>query len=75
MFDVVLPRAREALPVREVSRSIDHVEVTFDEPNLVANAGLLLVGTLVVRLELERLVNSMVRLGAGWVAPVRAANC
>ncbi|MGH3479953.1 MAG: IS1380 family transposase [Nocardioidaceae bacterium] len=36
--------------------------MTFDEPNLVANAGLLLVGTLVVRLELERLVNSMVRL-------------
>ena len=36
--------------------------MTFDDPTLVANAGLLLVGTLVVRLELERLVNSMVRL-------------
>ena len=34
----------------------------FDEPNLVANAGLLLVGTLVVRLDLERLVDSAVRL-------------
>jgi hypothetical protein len=42
--------------------SIDRVEVTFDDPNLVADAGLLLVGTLVVRLELEWLVNSMVRL-------------
>jgi hypothetical protein len=48
--------------VRRVSHPIDRVEVTFDEPNLVANAGLLLVGTLVVRLELELLVNTMVRL-------------
>jgi hypothetical protein len=37
--------------------------VTFDEPNLVANAGLLLVGTLVSRLGLERLVDTTVRLG------------
>jgi hypothetical protein len=36
--------------------------VTFDEPNLVANAGLVLVGTLVLRLELERLVDASVRL-------------
>jgi len=36
--------------------------VSFDEPNVVANAGLLLVGTLAVRLELERLVNATVRL-------------
>jgi hypothetical protein len=42
---------------------VDRVRVSFDEANLVANAGLLLVGTLVVRLELERLVNSLVRLG------------
>jgi len=48
--------------VKRVLHSIDRVEVTFDDPNLVANAGLLLVGTLVVRLELERLVNAMVRL-------------
>ncbi len=34
----------------------------FDDPNLVANAGLVLVGTLVVRLELERLVDTLVRL-------------
>ncbi|MDP8908800.1 MAG: IS1380 family transposase [Chloroflexota bacterium] len=48
--------------MRRVSHAIDRIEVHFDDPNLVANAGLLLVGTLVVRLELERLVNSMVRL-------------
>jgi hypothetical protein len=38
--------------------------VTFDEPNLVANAGLLLVGTLAVRLGLEALINSTVRMGS-----------
>ncbi len=45
-----------------VSRGIDRIEVTFDEPNLVANAGLLLVATLVVRLRLEALINNMVDL-------------
>ena len=45
-----------------VSRGIDRIEVTFDEPNLVANAGLLLVATLVVRLGLERLINATVHL-------------
>ena len=45
-----------------VSRGIDRIEVTFDEPNLVANAGLLLVATLVVRLRLEALINDMVDL-------------
>jgi hypothetical protein len=49
--------------VSRVSHPIDRVRVDFDDPNLVANAGLLLVGTLVVRLELERLVSAMVRLG------------
>jgi hypothetical protein len=48
--------------VSSVSRSLDRIEVTFDEPNLVANAGLLLVATLVVRLRLERLINEMVDL-------------
>ena len=46
----------------EVSRGIDRIEVTFDEPNLVANAGLLLVATLTVRLGLERLINEVVDL-------------
>lgn len=45
-----------------VSRGIDRIEVTFDEPNLVANAGLLLVATLVVRLGLEGLINATVDL-------------
>ncbi len=56
-----------------VSHTIDRVEVTFDDPNLVANAGLLLVASLVVRLDLEGLVNSLVRLGGrvGGAAPGR----
>ena len=45
-----------------VSHAVDSVRVSFDASNMVANAGLLLVGTLVVRLELERLVNATVRL-------------
>jgi hypothetical protein len=44
--------------------------VDFDDPNLVANAGLLLVGTLVVQLGLEALVNQLVRL-AGRVGGSR----
>ncbi len=46
-----------------VSRNLDRLAVSFDDPSLVANAGLLLVGTLVARLGLERLVNATVRLG------------
>lgn len=45
-----------------VSRGLDRIRVTFDEPNLVANAGLLLVATVAARLSLEKLVNDMVRL-------------
>jgi hypothetical protein len=45
------------------SRGIDRVGVTFDEPTLVADAGLIVPATLMVRLELERLVDQMVRLG------------
>jgi hypothetical protein len=48
--------------VSAVSRRLDRVEVVFDDPNLVANAGLLLVATLVDRLGIEDLVNAMVRL-------------
>jgi len=48
--------------VTSVSRGIDRIEVTFDDPNLVANAGLLLVATLVVRLRLEALINDVVDL-------------
>jgi hypothetical protein len=55
----------EALSVKPVSRGIDRVCVTFDEPNLVANAGLVLVATLVKRLGLEVLIDRTVRLGRG----------
>ena len=45
-----------------VSQVVDRIGVRFDEPNLVANAGLLLVGTLAVRLDLERLIDKTVCL-------------
>jgi DDE family transposase len=48
--------------VTRVSRGLDRVGVVFDDPNLVANAGLILVSTLAVRLDLEVLVNATVRL-------------
>jgi hypothetical protein len=48
--------------VTRVSQTIDRIEATFDDPNLVANAGLLLVATLSQRLGLEALINSTVRL-------------
>jgi Transposase DDE domain group 1 len=56
--------------VSEVSRGIDRIEATFDDPTLVANAGLVVPATLVVRLGLESLVNATVRLvgrvGGAW---------
>ena len=45
-----------------VSHALDRIDVTFDEPRLVANAGVLLVATLSARLGLEALINSTVRL-------------
>jgi hypothetical protein len=48
--------------VNSVSRGIDRIQVTFDEDNLVANAGLLLVATVVRKLGLEALVNATVRI-------------
>jgi Transposase DDE domain group 1 len=48
--------------VTRVSQTIDRVDVTFDDPNLVANAGLVLVATLTQRLGLEALINVTVRL-------------
>ena len=45
-----------------VSRALDRIEVSFDDPNLVANAGLLLTGTLADRLDLEALINATVKL-------------
>jgi hypothetical protein len=48
--------------VRSVSRSIEAVAVTFDDPTLVADAGLIVPAALMVRLGLEGLVNERVRL-------------
>ena len=45
-----------------VSHGIDRIEATFDDPSLVANAGLLLVATLSERLDLEALIDTTVRL-------------
>ena len=45
------------------SRTIERVCVTFDDPTLVADAGLIVPATLMVRLGLEALVNQLVRLG------------
>ena len=46
-----------------VSQTLDRVQVTFDDDNLVANAGLLLPTTLVERLGLEGTV-ALFDLGA-----------
>jgi len=48
--------------VKPVSRGIDRIAVNFDDPNLVANAGLLLIATLVLRLGLESLCNATIAL-------------
>ena len=45
------------------SHRVDRVAVTFDEPNLVANAGLILLATVTARLGLERLIDATVRMG------------
>ena len=56
----------------EVSRAIERVEVTFDDPTLVANAGLIVPATLMVHLGLEALVNATIRLtAAGRAGPGR----
>lgn len=47
----------------KVSHGIDRIAVISDEPNLVANAGLLLVSTLAKKLGLEDLCNASIRLG------------
>jgi len=48
--------------VSSVSRPIEGVAVTFDDPTLVADAGLIVPATLMVRLGLEALINARVRL-------------
>jgi hypothetical protein len=44
------------------SRTIDRIDAIFDDPRLVANAGLILAATLIKRLGLEALINQRVRL-------------
>ena len=56
--------------MRPVSRGLDRVGVNFDDEALVANAGLILVATLAVRLDLEALIDATVRL-AGRVGGAR----
>jgi hypothetical protein len=48
--------------VSSSSHVIERAEATFDDENLMANAGLALVGVLVLRLGLERLINDTVKL-------------
>jgi Transposase DDE domain group 1 len=59
--------------VARVSRALDRIVVSFDDPSLVANAGLLMVATLVSRLDIERVVNSMVGMAGrvGGASPGR----
>ena len=57
-----LARSLEALPVSGVLQNIDRYEVVFDDEGLVADAGLLAAGTLMSRLGLEDLVDSVVSL-------------
>ena len=45
-----------------LSHRIDRLDATFDDPNLVANAGLVLIATLSQRLGLEALIDATVRL-------------
>jgi hypothetical protein len=47
-----------------VSRTIDRYDTSFDHDGLIANAGLIVVATLMSRLGLERLTNHWVRTGS-----------
>ena len=47
-----------------VSRTLDRDDTAFDHDGLIANAGLVVVATLMSRLGLERLVNTWVRTGS-----------
>lgn len=46
----------------QVSHVIDRVEANFDDESLIADAGLILPATLMVRLGLEALINDAVKL-------------
>jgi hypothetical protein len=59
--------------VSRVSQTLDRIHATFDDDNLVANAGLLLPATLVDRLGVEAVINTTVRLDGrvGGASPGR----
>ena len=57
-----------------VAGGIDGLEAVFDDGSLVADAGLLLAGTVMDRLGLEALIDDTVRLAARR-ARARAARC
>ena len=56
-----------------VSQTLDRIHATFDDDNLVANAGLILPATVIERLGVEALINTTVRLDGrvGGAAPGR----
>jgi len=49
--------------VKRIPSDIDRLDVRFDEGSLVADAGLLVAGSLMKRLGMEQLLDSTVRLG------------
>jgi hypothetical protein len=59
--------------VSRVSQTLDRIHATFDDDNLVANAGLLLPATLVERLGVEAVINTTLRLDGrvGGASPGR----
>ena len=60
------------LSVTRVSRALDRVEVSFDDPNLAANAGLLSTATLADRLGLEESIDDTKFVGrVGGACPGR----
>ncbi len=68
-------RVTKTLSVPRVSHAIDHVEVSFDDSNLVANAGLLLVGTVSDRLGLEAMIDARCALAVVSAVLGRGARC
>ena len=56
------PTNERALIVSVSSPSLKSINVSFDDSNLVANAGLLLISTLSQSLELEKLIDKKVSL-------------
>ena len=58
-----------------VSHALDRIDATFDDPNLVADAGLWVVATVTARLGLESLIDATVRLVGKVAGSVLAARC